>query len=121
MVGDDKHGAIVAYTEALRRNPDYAEARVRRAMVHLDNGRLNLAVSDYEKAQKRLSDDEDVLDGLIECYYLLGKRKEFFETSGRLLMLNPERIDILFKRGLVYLEMESPELALDEFSVVHEL
>ena len=121
LVGEDTHGAVVAYTEALTRNPDYAEARVRRAMVHRENGRLNLAVSDYERAQKRLKDDEDVLDGLIECYYLLGRRKEFFEASGQLLMINPERVDVLFKRGLVYLEMESPDLALDEFSVVHEL
>ncbi|OLP17837.1 hypothetical protein BST81_12285 [Leptolyngbya sp. 'hensonii'] len=46
----DYIGAVAAYTQALRLNPDYAKAYGNRGLVHTHIGERRSAIQDYRKA-----------------------------------------------------------------------
>ncbi|NNE56297.1 MAG: tetratricopeptide repeat protein, partial [Flavobacteriales bacterium] len=114
-------GAIAKYSEALNLNPEYAEARVRRGILYQVAGKHSLALFDLERARIKLPRDQQLIDALMNSYYALGKYDEFFAATREMMKHHPERVDVLYKRGLAFFEQGKYDDAIDAFSLMSEV
>ena len=113
--------AIMNYGKALRLNPNYEEARLRRGIAYFENGIYTLAKSDLEKVVNLNSRDELALNTLLDCYYALNEYEKFLNTVDRLCELDPGASELLFKRGYMHFANEKFDLAIDDFEILADL
>lgn len=113
--------AVMHYGTALRLNPNYHEARLRRGIAHFENGVYGLAKSDLEQVVGPGSRDELALNTLLDCYYALNDYDKFLTTVDRLFQLDPGASELLFKRGYMHFAHEQFEAAIDDFEILTDL
>jgi tetratricopeptide (TPR) repeat protein len=112
--------ALLHYTDALNLNPAYAEARLRRGIAYGALSRYSLAIVDLEEAQKRLPIEPLIPEMLAQYKFDTGDYEGSEAALNRLMNIEPDRTELLFKRGLCYFYMEKYEEAIDDFSVLHD-
>jgi tetratricopeptide (TPR) repeat protein len=85
--------AILAYYEALQRDPDFAEAWFNLGVVAEEEGRISDAIKNYRRA---LSAQPQFADGLFNLALLLTDQENYREAASvwdRFLTLNPQGPD----------------------------
>lgn len=111
--------AVAAFSQALDRQPDYTNARLRRADAHLVSRSYQLAATDYEHVRTSGREDGEVAALLGWTYYLLGRFSDAVQLDRRALELNPDpptRIAVQFNLALAELAAGNIEQARKEYA-----
>ncbi|OQY41505.1 MAG: hypothetical protein B6242_17295 [Anaerolineaceae bacterium 4572_78] len=119
---DEKYDqAIVAYTQAILLEPNYAEAYNNRAWAYVHKGDYDLALSDvttainFDKTQAYMYDTR----GFV--YYRKGYSKEALMDYTKAILLEPARADFYNGRARVHEEMDNVAKAMDDYKKVMRL
>ncbi len=94
--------AILDFTRALEKNPEYAEAYFNRALVHAAIGHEQQAVSDFTEAirQKPRFTESYTNRGFI--YIASGQYDQAIDDFSKAIETNPDSAELHFKRSLAY-------------------
>jgi tetratricopeptide (TPR) repeat protein len=113
----DNQGAIIAYNEAIRLNPNLAEAYNNRGNVRNDLGDKQGAIDDYTLAIK-------INPNLAEAYYNRGiVRNELGDKPGAIddfnlaIKINPNLAQAYYNRGIVRNELGDKPGAIDDYTL----
>ena len=113
----DNQGAIIAYNEAIRLNPNLAEAYNNRGIVRKELGDKPGAIDDYNQAIK-------FNPNLALAYYNRGiVRKELGDKPGAIddfnqaIKINPNDADAYYNRGIVRKELGDKQGAIDDYTL----
>jgi tetratricopeptide (TPR) repeat protein len=113
----DNQGAIIAYNEAIRLNPNLAEAYNNRGNVRNDLGDKQGAIDDYTLAIK-------INPNLAEAYYNRGiVRYDLGDKPGAIddytlaIKINPNYAQAYYNRGIVRNELGDKPGAIDDFNL----
>ena len=82
--------AMVHYEEAIRLQPDYAEAYYNRGSVLFAKGRIDEAIADWEKTLQIQPNDADAYTGLGNALLRKGSLREAIAHYEKALALAPE-------------------------------
>ena len=112
----DNQGAIIAYNEAIRLNPNLAEAYNNRGIVRKELGDKPGAIADYNQAIK-------FNPNLALAYYNRGiVRKELGDKPGAIddynlaIKFNPNYAEPYYNRGIVRKDLGDKQGAIDDFN-----
>jgi tetratricopeptide (TPR) repeat protein len=112
----DNQGAIIAYNEAIRLNPNLAEAYNNRGIVRKELGDKPGAIDDYNQAIK-------FNPNLALAYYNRGiVRKELGDKPGAIddynlaIKFNPNYAEPYYNRGIVRKDLGDKQGAIDDFN-----
>ena len=97
----DYRGAIVAYNEAIRLNPNYTPAYNDRGLVHLVSGDKKGAIEDFNQALRINPNYAQAYAGRGIVRYHLGDQKWAIEDFNQALRINPNYAIAYVGRGLV--------------------
>ena len=103
------------FKEALRMNPDYADAHNYLGAVYYDLGRTREAMKEFEETLRLDPKHADARNRLGAVYYDLGRIEEAMEEFKETLRLDPEHIDAHNNVGVIYAERGRLEEAVKEF------
>ena len=117
LMNDEKKPdeAIFYYSEALKLDPDYHEAYIRRGDVYMDADRLDLAYQDYKTA---LVLKPGYYLALANMGGLMGKRGQFDSALfylSRSISLNPDNKTAYRNRAITYTNLNLNENAIADF------
>jgi tetratricopeptide (TPR) repeat protein/V8-like Glu-specific endopeptidase len=112
----DYKGAVADLTEAIRLNPNYADAYVYRGVVRYDFKDLQGAVADYNSALK-------INPNYAGAYFNRGNaRKELKDLQGAVadynsaLKINPNYADAYVNRGNAHYELKNLQSAVADYT-----
>ncbi len=108
------HQSQAAFQEALRLDPTSSWTRLHLALLHLESGRLEEASAVLKTQTRAISENPVVLALRGEVARRLGHSKEAEEILGRALQLAPELAAARAYLGLVYLDSNRLEEAMQE-------
>ena len=114
---EEYFAAVASFSEAIRVSPGYTEAHLRRAIVwfHLDEPDLALLDLDAAKAALFAIDLRiPFWRGLIHAR--TGEFSEAIVAYSEVLRANPNHEMARTNRGLAYLNLDQPELAIEDFN-----
>jgi tetratricopeptide (TPR) repeat protein len=113
----DNQGAIIAYNEAIRLNPNLAEAYNNRGIVRNELGDKPGAIDDYNLALK-------FNPNLAKAYYNRGNvRNELGDKQGAIddytlaIKFNPNYAKAYYNRGIVRKELGDKQGAIDDYTL----
>ncbi len=106
-----------AYDHALRIDPDFNEARVNRALIDLEQDRVQSALEDLSMAIRLGRTDAGVLAARGEALARLGRSNEARRQFDDLLARNPDDSVARVARGMTLLRTD-PHDALNDFNRV---
>jgi len=114
---DDLEGAIAAYTEAIRLNPQFADAYYCRGMAYYEQGDMDRAVADYSEAT-RLSGEHEKAESGRTLDQERGDQRD--KTSSRTVSRRPKKDDLYasayHKRGVARRTANDLEGAIADFT-----
>jgi tetratricopeptide (TPR) repeat protein len=110
--------AILYFTEAIRRNPNYEEAYLGRGAAYAGLERAYLAFEDYNAAVRLRPDDAKAYYDRALSEQHLGQQQEAVNDFTHALMLNPtESRDVYYRaRGTAYLMLNQFQPAIGDFN-----
>jgi Flp pilus assembly protein TadD len=108
--------AMIAYSEALKKDPGRIDACVRLAILSDRQGDFTASRELYRKALAAHPDDPDILCNLGYSLYLQHRWAEAQEQLSRAVHLKPEHCRAHINLGLVLARMGRTEEAWEEFS-----
>lgn len=112
--------AIKNFREAIRMNPNYADAFRRRGDAYYLNGNNSLAVIDYTMAIKLNPFDSRAHNNRGMVFRLNGYLEQAVDDYTISISLEPY-YQSYYNRGLVYLELGNNALAVEDFTEVIKL
>ena len=83
-------GALPYFEEALKQNPENAQALLAAGQIHLDVGRLDAAASRFEKATAMNPDSADAWNGLGGVEAAAGRYQKAIEYYEKALSIKPD-------------------------------
>ena len=99
-------GAVVFFTNALEKDPNYIEARYQLGLAYLKSGKLDKAEQELKKVKLQRPDNADVLLDLAALYFSLGKIENAESEISQFLVKHKKnsrsqeyQARILIKRG----------------------
>jgi tetratricopeptide (TPR) repeat protein len=114
--------AFQDFYEALRKNPNFAEAYAGRGNAHKNKGKnfgnnrdYDLAIQDYDQAIKLVPDDWHHYVGRGMAYSLMGQHARAIQDLDQSIKLKPVYFVLLF-RGNVYRDMGQYDLAIQDYN-----
>ena len=122
LVDQNQHWAAVEkYTDAIQRDPEYAEALTNRGNAYRALGKSELALKDYSQAIV-------LQPKLMAAYYnrgnIYGQLKQFqraIKDLTKAIQISPEQAKLYEVRGNVYRYSQEYELAIQDFSTAIEI
>ncbi|GCL37175.1 TPR repeat-containing protein [Sphaerospermopsis reniformis] len=112
----DNRGAIVAYTEAIKINPNYAQAYIGRGNARNDLGDKQGAIDDYNQAIK-------INPNYADAYYNrgivrddLGDKQGAIDDYNQAIKFNPNYANAYINRGIVRKELGDKQGAIDDYN-----
>jgi tetratricopeptide (TPR) repeat protein len=81
--------AVNCCDEAIRLDPDFAEAYNQRAIAHYLQEEFQFSIADCWRAAERMPCHFGAWAGMGHCYAHLGQREEALESYQRALEINP--------------------------------
>lgn len=122
--GDDQ-GAARLYFEASQANPSdklsrqLAENKLETleefALIHIDHGKYEEAITEYNKVLQVKPNDESSLFGEAVCYGKLGELENAIYFYDRLLKINPNQAVYWNNRGVMQQRNGEEELAIQSY------
>lgn len=118
---DDQKGAIRAFNQAIKLNPNHPESYQKRGNAYYDLNEYDQALADYTKAI-------ELNPNYTNAYFNRGlTRYDLKDLSGALadfnqvIKLQPQDGDAFYKRGLVYYDLEDYDKAIQDYNTVLRL
>lgn len=111
--GDDDR-AVIAFTKAIRLNPDLAGAYVNRAAAYLRLGDLEAAISDCNEAVRLNSEDADAHMYRGIAYAYLGDFDPAIQDLTEAIRLDPSSVNAHTYRGASYYLVERYAAAVQD-------
>jgi len=108
--------ALKDFNQAIKLNPDYAEAYTNRGILHLKNDRYNLAYNDFEQAIRLNPKDPASHINKALIHSRRGEYEMSLRTFDRALEVSPNFYRIHFARALVFKEMKKFDSAFRDFN-----
>ncbi|QLE59374.1 tetratricopeptide repeat protein [Nostoc sp. TCL26-01] len=109
-------GAIADYTQAIRLNPNYANAYAHRGIAYFLSGDKKRAIEDANQAIKI---DPKSADGYLfraSVHYSLGNKKEVLEDFTQYIKINPNDANVYYVRGLVRSDLGDKKGAIEDYN-----
>ena len=113
--------AVEHYTEALRLNPQLAEAYTNRGNIHNSEGKHDLAIIDYTKAIALNSNHADTYHNRGLAYGENGDFELAIVDFTKAIQLKPDDADAYYNRGLAYGEKGDSDRAIEDCTKAIEL
>lgn len=108
--------ALAAYDEAIRLNPQLAEAYNNRGIVKYETGQYASAVEDYTAAIRLKSNFVDALNNRGNAYMALNHLNDAAQDLQAALKLNPNSAAGHNNLGSVYYSMKNYDAAIGEYT-----
>ena len=108
--------ALSAYDEALRLNPQLAEAYNNRGIAKYELGQYAAAVEDYSTALRLKSNFANALNNRGNAYTALSQHNNAAQDLQAALRLNPDNAIIHNNLGSAYYSMKNYDAALSEYT-----
>jgi len=119
--------AIEDYKQAIRINPDYAEAHYNLGVAYGELGRNQEAIDSFKQAI-RIKQAARFNIGLAEAHYnlgiiygKLGRDQEAIESFKQAIKIKPDYVEAHCILGAAYLEIGDKEAALEEYKILKTL
>ena len=107
--------AIPCYQQALRINPNYAEAHHNLGLAYYYLGKLEEAVGEYKQALRIAPNCAEAHNSLGQTYYFLNKLEESVEEYKQALRIAPNYAEAHNNLGLSYRAQREFEEAIAEY------
>jgi tetratricopeptide (TPR) repeat protein len=112
----DNLGAIVAYTEAIRLNPNNAEAYNNRGSIRSNLGDKQGAVADYNQAIKINPKYGEAYNNRGIVHYDLGDTQAAMADYNQALKINPKYAEAYYNRGIVHYDLGDTQAAMADYN-----
>ncbi len=99
----DPDGAVLAFDQALQRDPDYANAYYRRGNANFALENFAQAAADYQAAWDAGREEVNVLWNLGWTQYVLGQQAEAIATTQEAIAMAEDQEALYFNLGLMHL------------------
>ena len=99
----DPDGAVLAFDQALQRDPDYANAYYRRGNANFALENFAQAAADYQAAWDAGREEVNVLWNLGWTQYVLGQQAEAIATTQEAMAMAEDQEALYFNLGLMHL------------------
>ena len=113
--------AIDVYSQAIKIEPDYAEAYNNRGIAYDDTGDYDQAIRDYSKAIELKPDYSEAYNNRGIAYDGMGDYDQAIRDYSKAIELKPEHIEIHNNRGIAYNNKGDYEEAVRDFNQAIEL
>jgi len=113
--------AITAYDEAIRLDPQFAEAYCNRALCQYHLGNLSEALEDSNKAIDLNPQIAEAYCNRALCQYLLGNLSEALEDNNKAIELTPNDAMSYWLRGLICFDLGKTEQAIADLEKALDL
>jgi tetratricopeptide (TPR) repeat protein len=111
----DYSGAIAILTQLIKRHPHSAADYNNRGLIHFQNGQLDLAIADYNKALELNTRLDSAYNNRANYYASLGMWKEALADYDMALDFNPANTRAWINQGITFRQLGLHERALDNF------
>jgi len=110
--------AILDFTEAIRINPNYAEAYNKRGFTYSYLGNVNIynAIADFTQAIRINPDYEEAYTNRIWFYVGIGDYKNALADNTQLVRLRPNDSGVYSGRGYIYIYLQDFDNAIANFT-----
>jgi tetratricopeptide (TPR) repeat protein len=112
----DNLGAIVAYTEAIRLNPNNAEAYNNRGSIRSNLGDKQGAVADYNQAIKINPKYGEAYNNRGIVHYDLGDTQAAMADYNQALKINPKYAEAYYNREIVHYDLGDTQAAMADYN-----
>ena len=113
---DDFDTAIIDYTNAIKLDPEYAEAYNYRGISYLSNGDFDNAIADYTEAIELDQEFTDAYKDRAIAYLGGGDFYNAITDYTKATQLDPDDTSIYNYRGLAHFRNSDADKAIDDFS-----
>ena len=113
----DNQGAIIAYNEAIRLNPNLAEAYNNRGIVRDELGDKPGAIDDYNLAIKFNPNLAQAYNNRGVVRKELGDKPGAIDDFNQAIKINPNDADAYYNRGIVRKELGDKQGAIDDYTL----
>ena len=113
----DNQGAIIAYNEAIRLNPNDADAYYNRGKVRSDLGDKPGAIDDYNLAIKFNPNDAYAYNNRGNVRDDLGDKQGAIDDFNQAIKINPNLAQVYYNRGFVRDDLGDKQGAIDDYNL----
>lgn len=121
MAAKNYSAALVEFKEAVRLNPQLAEAHTKLGIAYKETGQLEDAAGSLENALRIDARDFTAAFNLGEVYRLLNRMAQAIRAYALAARINPEDFDARFRLASAYHESGDHEKALAEYEAAVRL
>ena len=115
-LNDNSDEEIMCYTEAIRLNPEYAEAYYNRGLARSDKGDLEGAIKDYNQAILLNPNDAEAYYNRGVTGYERGDLEGALKDYNQAIRLNPNDAEAYYNRGLARSDKGDLDGALKDYN-----
>lgn len=112
----DFRGAIEDYTQAIKINPNYAEAYYNRGIVYDELGDKKTAIQDYNQAIKIKPNDADAYYNRGIAQSDLGDKKSAIEDYSQAIRVNSNYANAYYNRGIAQSDLGDKKAAIQDYT-----
>ena len=119
LMQDPNADITILLAEAIKRDPNFGEVYLERAMYYLDRKQPDLALADLETAEKLMPGSPLVYYHLARAYLALEKPEEALEASEKANEADPTLLPVYYLLGEIYLaqgDSTQAIIALDTYT-----
>ena len=113
----DNQGAIIAYNEAIRLNPNNAEAYGNRGNVRNDLGDKQGAIDDYNQVIRINPNDAYAYNNRGNVRDDLGDKQGAIDDFNQAIKINPNLAQVYYNRGFVRKDLGDKQGAIDDYNL----